>query len=139
MASEPSALELKMDPATLYREDSFTDRRMGLIRVLTPVTSDGLTDPNRKVLYVGEAQLLTAAGPLPLSFEIEAASLGEAAERFGTGAKAAVERAMQELQEMRREIAPSLRISGRGQHRLRPDWPRPPGGAKSPSSTGRAC
>jgi len=65
-----------------------------LIRVLTPVTSDGLTDPHRKVLYVGEAQLLTAAGPLPLSFEIEAASLGEAAERFGTGAKAAVERAM---------------------------------------------
>lgn len=115
MASEPSALELKMDPATLYREDSFTDRRMGLIRVLTPVTSDGLTDPSRKILYVGEAQLLTAAGPLPLSFEIEAASLGEAAERFGAGAKAAVERAMQELQEMRREAASSIVIPGRDQ------------------------
>jgi hypothetical protein len=115
MASEPSALELKMDPATLYREDSFTDRRMGLIRVLTPVTSAGLTDPTRKVLYVGEAQLLTAAGPLPLSFEIEASSLGEAAERFGAGAKAAVERAMHELQEMRREAASSIVIPGREQ------------------------
>jgi hypothetical protein len=115
MASEPSALELKMDPATLYREDSFTDRRMGLIRVLTPVTSAGLTDPTRKVLYVGEAQLLTAAGPLPLSFEIEATSLGEAAELFGAGAKAAVERAMHELQEMRREAASSIVIPGRDQ------------------------
>ena len=128
MASEPSALELKMDPATLYREDSFTDRRMGLIRVLTPVTSDGLTDPHRKVLYVGEAQLLTAAGPLPLSFEIEAASLGEAAERFGTGAKAAVERAMQELQEMRREAASSIVIPGRDQLGLGRSGPGPGGG-----------
>src|SRR5205809_7691695 len=97
MASEPSALELKMDPATLYREDSFTDRRMGLIRVLTPVTSDGLTDPHRKVLYVGEAHLLPAAGPLPLSFETVPASLGAAAELSGTGAKDAAERAMQGL------------------------------------------
>ena len=128
MASEPSALELKMDPTSLYREDTFTDRRMGLIRVLTPVTSDGLTDPNRKVLYVGEAQLLTAAGPLPLSFEIEAASLGEAAERFGTGAKAAVERAMQELQEMRREAASSIVIPGRDQLGLGRSGPGPGGG-----------
>jgi len=128
MASEPSALELKMDPATLYREDSFTDRRMGLIRVLTPVTSDGLTDPSRKILYIGEAQLLTAAGPLPLSFEIEASSLGEAAERFGTGAKAAVERAMQELQEMRREAASSIVIPGRDQLGLGRSGPGPGGG-----------
>jgi hypothetical protein len=128
MASEPSALELKMDPATLYREDSFTDRRMGLIRVLTPVTSDGLADPSRKVLYIGEAQLLTAAGPLPLSFEIEAASLGEAAERFGTGAKAAVERAMQELQEMRREAASSIVIPGRDQLGFGRSGPGPGGG-----------
>ena len=128
MASEPSALELKMDPTSLYREDTFTDRRMGLIRVLTPVTSGGLTDATRKVLYIGEAQLLTAAGPLPLSFEIEAASLGEAAERFGAGAKVAVERAMQELQEMRREAASSIVIPGRDQLGLGRSGPGPGGG-----------
>jgi len=128
MASEPSALELKMDPTSLYREDTFTDRRMGLIRVLTPVTSGGLTDATRKVLYIGEAQLLTAAGPLPLSFEIEAASLGEAAERFGAGAKVAVERAMQELQEMRREAASSIVIPGRDQLGFGRSGPAPGGG-----------
>jgi len=101
---------------------------MGLIRVLTPVTSGGLTDATRKVLYIGEAQLLTAAGPLPLSFEIEAASLGEAAERFGAGAKVAVERAMQELQEMRREAASSIVIPGRDQLGFGRSGPGPGGG-----------
>ena len=128
MASEPSALDLKMDLTSLYREDSFTDRRMGVIRVLTPVTSDGLTDASRQVVYIGEAQLLTAAGPLPLSFEIEAASLGEAAERFGEGAKVAVERAMQELQEMRREAASSIVIPGRDQLGFGRSGPGPGGG-----------
>jgi len=40
MADE-QAVELRMDPGTLYREDTFTDRRVGVIRVMTPVTVDG--------------------------------------------------------------------------------------------------
>jgi hypothetical protein len=36
--------ELKMDPAALHREDLYTDRKMGTIRVLTPVTTEGTTD-----------------------------------------------------------------------------------------------
>lgn len=46
-------IELKMDPAALYREDLYTDRKMGTIRVLTPVTTDGATDSARKVQYLG--------------------------------------------------------------------------------------
>ena len=53
----------------------FTDRKMGAIRVMTPVKSDGAVDGTRKVLYVGETQLLTAAGLLPLVFELDASSL----------------------------------------------------------------
>lgn len=102
-----------MNPATLYREDTFTDRRVGVIRVLTPVGRDGAPDPTRKLLFLGEAQLLTPAGALPLTFEIEASSLGEAAERFAAGAEVAVERAVKELQEMRREAASSLIIPDR--------------------------
>src|SRR6187402_2335105 len=73
MATQPSATELKMDPSSLYREEMFTDRKMGAIRVLTPVKSDGAPDGTRKVLYVGETQLLTQAGLLPLVFELDAA------------------------------------------------------------------
>ena len=129
MATEPNAAELRMDPTNLYREETFTDRRMGLIRVMTPVKADGLADPSREVLYLGEAQLLTAAGPLPLTFEIEAGSLREAAERFAASARTAVERAVQELQELRREAASPIIIPDR----VPPGFGKPgtpPGGGK---------
>ena len=69
MASDDLS-ELKMDPATLYREDVYTDRRMGTIRVMTPVTGEGAPDPTRALLYVGETQILTSVGALPVVFEI---------------------------------------------------------------------
>ena len=109
----PGAAELRMDQTSLYREETFTDRRLGVIRVLTPVTKDGLADASRRVVYLGEAQLLTQVGALPLTFEIEAGSLGEATEKFAAGAKVAVERAVKELQEMRREAASPIIIPDR--------------------------
>ena len=84
MADE-QAVELRMDPGTLYREDTFTDRRVGVIRVMTPVTVDGSVDLGRKILYVGEAQLLSPVGALPITFEIEATS-GLLTRRFRAGA-----------------------------------------------------
>jgi hypothetical protein len=113
MASERDVAELRMDPTSLYREETFTDRRLGVIRVLTPVTKDGLADASRRVLYLGEAQLLTQMGALPLTFEIEAGSLGEATEKFAAGAKVAVERAVKEIQDMRREAASPIIIPDR--------------------------
>jgi len=109
----PGAAELRMDQTSLYREETFTDRRLGVIRVLTPVTKDGLPDASRRVVHLGEAQLLTQVGALPLTFEIEAGSLGEATEKFAAGAKVAVERAVKELQEMRREAASPIIIPDR--------------------------
>lgn len=106
--------EPKMDAKDLYREESFTDRRVGSIRCLTPVKSDGTADPGRSVIYIGQAQLLTAVGALPLTFEIEARSLAEAVEKFSGAAKVAVDRTMKELQEMRREAASSIVIPQAG-------------------------
>lgn len=106
--------ELKMDPANLYREDIFTDRKVGTIRRLTPVTPTGTDDAKRKTLYVGQTQLMTPVGALPLAFEIEAASLGEAAEKFAAAAKVAVDRAVKELQHLRREAASSIIIPETG-------------------------
>lgn len=100
--------ELRMNPADLYREETFTDRKVGTIRRLTPVKEDGATDPNRQVLYIGQAQLLTPAGTLPLSFEIDARSLLEAAQKFSEAANLAVEQAVEELKELRREAASSI-------------------------------
>jgi hypothetical protein len=111
-----------MDPASLYREDIFTDRKVGTIRQLTPVKSDGTPDLGRPILFVGEAQLLTTVGALPLSFEIQAASLAAAVAGYEAAAKEAVERAVQELQELRRQAASSIIVPDRGLGGL------PPGG-----------
>jgi hypothetical protein len=108
MTTQPSATELKMDPSSLYREEMFTDRKTGAIRVLTPVKSDGAPDGTRKVLYVGETQLLTQAGLLPLVFELDAASLADAVELFASGAADAVERTRRELEDLRREAASAI-------------------------------
>lgn len=113
MTTREATVELPMDPAALYREEVFTDRKAGIIRVMTPVKSDGSFDASRKILYVGEAQILTTAGMLPLAFEIAAATLAEATAKFGDQAKAAVQQALDDLQELRRQAASSLVVADR--------------------------
>ena len=100
--------ELRMETSSLYREELVTDRRVGSIRVLTPIRPDGLTDPTRAVAYVGEAQLLTPAGVLPLAFEVDARSLAEAIEKFAAGAAQALERTRREIEQLRREAASQI-------------------------------
>lgn len=97
-----------MDPASLYREEIYTDRKIGTLRVLTPVTSDGSPDATRPPLFQGEAQLMTNMGPLPISFDIEARTLAEAVAGYAEATKAGIERAMRELQEMRRQASSSI-------------------------------
>jgi hypothetical protein len=118
---QQSANDIRVDPKALYLEEIFTDRRVGTIRRLTPVTKDGARDPARPVLYAGETQVLTPAGALPIGFEITAGSLEEAAEKFGQLAREAIERTVKELQEMRRQAASQIVV---------PQGPLPPmGGA----------
>jgi len=107
-ASEPKSTELKLDPDKLYLEEVFTDRRIGTLRRLTPVKKDGTPDSARPVVFVGETQILTPAGSIPIAFEIEAASVGEAAEKFGALAKEAIDRTVRELQELRRQASSSI-------------------------------
>ena len=111
---EQGAPDTKMDATSLYREDIVTDRKVGTIRRLTPLKIDGSDDAGKPTLYVGEAQIMTNAGPLPINFEIEAKDLGEAVEKFGDSAKEAVERTMRELQELRRQQASSIVVPGMG-------------------------
>src|SRR5690242_13551768 len=105
MAAQNDLPEIQIDPKALYREDVFTDRRAGSIRRLTPVTVDGATDATRPVLFSGQTQLLTPAGVLPLGFEIEAKTLEEALQKFPEGVKVALEQAIDEARELRREAA----------------------------------
>jgi len=108
MVEEQNGMDLGMDASALYLEEVYTDRRVGTLQRLTPVLADGQPDPARAVLYVGQTQLMTRMGPLPLSFEIDAQSLGEAAARFGEAAELALQDTMRRMEDMRREAASSL-------------------------------
>jgi hypothetical protein len=106
--------DIQMDGANLYREDVFSDRRVGTIQRLTPVTANGDDDPSRPVRFLGQASLMTPGGSLPISFEIEADSLEAAIDQFGARAGEAVQDTLNQLQEMRREAASGLVIPGQG-------------------------
>ena len=107
-------MNISMDAAGVYREDVYTDRKVGTIRCMTPVKPDGSADSARSVLFLGEAQIMTPMGALPVSFEIEAATLAEAIEKYGESAKEGIERTVKEIQEMRRQAASSIVLPGQG-------------------------
>ncbi len=119
-----------MNAADLYLEEIYTDRRVGTIQRLTPVTADGVRDTARALVYVGQAQVMTPAGALPLSFEIPAKSLADAVAGFGAAAEQAVAETMQRLQELRREAAGSIILPESGGAGLAPGMGGVPGGGK---------
>ncbi len=114
MPADPRPPEATMDAASLYREEIITDRKIGTIRLMVPVRSDGSPDPSRLTIYTGDAQIMTNMGPLPVSFDIEAKDLAEAVARYGEAAKAGIERTMRELQELRRQQSSGLIVPPAG-------------------------
>jgi hypothetical protein len=110
MSSASNGRQASMDATQIYREEIFTDRRVGTIRRLTPVTLDGTPDAARPVIFVGQAQVMTPMGAVPISFELDSPTLDGAIAKFGEAAEQAVQQTMRELQEIRREQASSLVI-----------------------------
>jgi len=96
------------DRANIYHENRKT--KVGTIQRLTPIKTDGSVDPSRQAVFLGQTQFLTNVGALPLNFEINARSLEEAAQKFSDTAKVALEHAVKELHELRREAASSIII-----------------------------
>lgn len=111
MTQEP---DLSMNIADMYREENFTDRKIGNIRRLSPVDGQGKPDNSRDTIYIGQTQMMTNMGPLPLTFEIEASTLEEACEGFAAGATLAVERTIEEAKEMQRQQASQIVIPEAG-------------------------
>jgi hypothetical protein len=129
MSSE-RPLEAQMSADALYREDVFTDQRVGTVRRMTPVKSDGSDDPSRAVIFIGQATVMTPMGSLPLSFELPGKTLAEAVAAFGPEAQKAIEDAARELQELRRQAASSIVIPEGGAASLKGMGPK--GGIQMP-------
>ena len=129
MATQPELPEIKLDPNGLYREEVITDRKAGTLRRMVPIKLDGTTDGTRAVLFSGQTQLLTPAGVLPLAFEIEAATIEEALRKFPDAMKHALDEAIEEAREFRREAASRIVVPDVGAGALGPSA-GPAGGGK---------
>jgi hypothetical protein len=112
MATDPALPDIKFDAGSLCLEETFTDRTAGTIRRLTPMTAAGAPDPSRPVLFSGQTQLLTPGGVLPLGFEIDATTLADAIEKFPAAVRTALEQAIEEAREMRREQSSRIVVPG---------------------------
>ena len=114
MSNEQNLPEISFDVANLYQEELFTDRTAGTIRRLTPITPDGQPDPTRAVSFSGQTQLMTPGGVLPLGFEMEATTLAEAIVQFPLAVRQALEDAIEEAREARREQQSRIVVPGEG-------------------------
>jgi hypothetical protein len=113
MSDPTKALDdIQLDGQNLWREEVYTDRAVGSIRVLIPVTEAGANDPMRKTEYYAQTQVMTGGGPLPVEGPIEADTLSEAVAGFGEATKAAVEEMIERAKAYQREAASQIVTPG---------------------------
>jgi len=97
--------EMQLDRHNLYREESFTDLKLGSIKRLSPIQVDGTADLSRSPRFLGQTQLMSQMRPVPVNCDIEARTPEEATDRFPAAINTAVEAMLDEAREIRRQDA----------------------------------
>ena len=106
-------INLQLNVNDLYQETSFTDMKVGAIRVLTPVKADGSADESRRPIFIGQTQLMSPNGPLPVSCMIEATSIKDAAEKFPDAVAKEVDRIVSLAQQAQEKESSRIVVPGR--------------------------
>ena len=97
MVEDPKKeVDFRIDRSNLYREESFTDLKVGTIKCLSPVKADGSEDKTRKRIYVGNTNVMTPQGPIPIQGIIQAKELQQAVKKFPEAMEAAMDRLIEE-------------------------------------------
>ncbi len=94
---------LRVDRNNLYREETVTDLKVATLKRLVPITVDGEPDMGRPVRFLGQTQIMSQMGPLPVQCQIEATTLDEAIDKFPTAIKTAVDEMLEEARELQRQ------------------------------------
>ena len=95
-------INFTIDKDSLYREESITDLKIGSIRKLIPIKSDGTEDDTRKKVFIGHTQLMSPEGPLPIQSELTAKNMAEAIDVFPAAMKQALSEMVEKIQQMQR-------------------------------------
>ena len=106
--SENELDQIQMDTTNLYREEQYTDLKVGSIHALIPITTDGKDDAARDTIFMAHTQVMSQMGPIPLQGDIDAKNLAEAIEKFPDAVQAAMEKLAEEAKQ--RQIDEASRI-----------------------------
>lgn len=104
--------ELVFDKNNLYKEKTYTDLKTGSIKQLIPVKADGSKDDSRTPMFMGQTQMMSPSGPLPIQCMIEANTFEEAIEKFPEAVNATVDRIIEEARKLRQEEASRIVVPG---------------------------
>ena len=96
-------LDFTVDRNNLYREEGITDLKVASIRRLVPIKPDGTDDTSRSPIFMGQTQVMTPEGPLPVQARLSANNLTEAFDVFPVAMQQALSEMVQQLQEMYRQ------------------------------------
>ena len=105
MADQQSLENIKIDGDNLWKEENITDLKVDSIRKLTPIKLDGTEDEARKPTFSATTHIMTPGGALPISGEIEAATLEEAVEKFPDAINQAVKQLQDDMIKYQQEQA----------------------------------
>jgi len=100
---EVNDVDLSVNENNLYQEEFFTDFDMASIRRMTPVKPNGLRDKSRKLVFVGNLNLMTPQGPLPIQAAIDARNLKEAIDRYPEAMKHALGEMQEKIKKLQQE------------------------------------
>jgi hypothetical protein len=104
--------KVRFNQQNLHREEVFNDLTVGSIRQLTPVKPNGEPDKTRPVLFVGQSQIYTQHGPMPVEFPIDAKNLSLAMEKFPSAMEEFVAHLVEQAKEMQRQEQSRLIVPG---------------------------
>jgi len=112
MNDQKPLIEISIDRNNLYREETFTDLHAGTIKHFVPIKSDGSVDLSRTAVYMGQTQIMSGSGPMPIQCMLEANNLEEAIVAFPSGVNKAVEELIEEAKRLQREAASRIVVPG---------------------------
>ena len=98
-----SKSDFLVDTNHLYREETITDLKIASIKVLTPINLDGSEDKSRMQIYIGNTQLMSPEGPLPLQAPLEANNLEEAMAVFPDAMRQALAEMVEKIKAMQQQ------------------------------------
>ncbi|HOO77355.1 MAG TPA: cytoplasmic protein [bacterium] len=111
--TKPSSIdEITIDPDGFYREEIYSDLKLATVRKMVPVKADGSEDPSREAIFIAETNVMSAAGPLPLTARLEATDLTGASAAFPGAIKKAMDRMVEEINELRRRESSRIVVPG---------------------------